>query len=77
VSKDYNQLVLETDCRYIAVFATHCGTYRYKLLNFGIQSAAEIFQKSVESVKVAFVIVEISVMILFFNLICLKNIKMT
>jgi hypothetical protein len=46
----YNQLVLESDSRYITVFATHCGTYRYKRLNFGIKSAAEIFQKTLKGV---------------------------
>ena len=40
----YNQLELDPDCRDITVFSTHLGLFRYKRLNFGISSAAEIFQ---------------------------------
>ena len=46
----YNQLELHPDSRDITVFSTHIGLFRYKRLNFGIKSAAEIFQKTIESV---------------------------
>jgi hypothetical protein len=46
----YNQLELHPDSRDITVFSTHVGLFRYKRLNFGIKSAAEIFQKTIESV---------------------------
>ena len=41
----YHQLILAKDSRYITTFATHKGLYRYKRLNFGTNSASEIFQK--------------------------------
>ncbi|XP_031335480.1 uncharacterized protein K02A2.6-like [Photinus pyralis] len=40
----YHQLTLHENSRYITVFSTHAGLYRYKRLSFGINSAAEIFQ---------------------------------
>lgn len=40
----YHQLFLHPEFRYITTFSTHTGLYRYKRLNFGINSAAEIFQ---------------------------------
>ena len=43
----YHQLLLHTDSRHITTFSTHAGLYRYKRLNFGINSAAEIFQETV------------------------------
>ncbi len=46
----YNQLELDPDCRDITVFSTHVGLYRYKRLNFGISSASEEFQKTIESI---------------------------
>ena len=36
--------------RCITTFATHIGLFRYKRLSFGVNSAAEIFQKSIEEV---------------------------
>jgi hypothetical protein len=47
---EYNQLELHPESRDITVFATHMGMFRYKRLNFGLCSAAEIFQKTNESV---------------------------
>lgn len=38
---------MEEQSRYITTFTTHVGLRRYKLLNFGISSAAEIFQETV------------------------------
>ena len=40
----YHQLSLAPESRYITTFATHKGLRRYKRLNFGTNSANEIFQ---------------------------------
>ena len=40
----YHQLSLAPESRYITTFATHGGLRRYKRLNFGTNSASEIFQ---------------------------------
>ena len=45
-----SQLELDEDFRNITTFATHIGLFRYKRLSFGINSAAEIFKKSIEEV---------------------------
>ncbi|GFO27048.1 retrovirus-related pol polyprotein from transposon 412 [Plakobranchus ocellatus] len=45
LNQGYHQLELNEESRYITTFATHRGLYRYKRLNFGINSAAEIFQE--------------------------------
>ena len=44
LNQGYNQLELAPESRYITTFGTHLGLMRYKRLNFGISSAAEIFQ---------------------------------
>ena len=44
LNQGYNQLELAPESRYITTFGTHMGLMRYKRLNFGISSAAEIFQ---------------------------------
>ena len=46
----YNQIVLDESSRYITVFITHCGTFRFKRLCFGVNCASEIFQKRVQEV---------------------------
>jgi len=46
----YHQLELEENCRSITTFPTHVSLFRYKRLSFGVNSAAEIFQKSIEEV---------------------------
>ena len=46
----YHQLELDEKSRDITVFITDDGLYRYKRLNFGITSASEIFQKTIEQV---------------------------
>ncbi|KAL1268613.1 hypothetical protein QQF64_033976 [Cirrhinus molitorella] len=43
----YHQLELHLDSRYITTFTTHLGLRRYKRLNFGISSAAEVFQNAI------------------------------
>ena len=47
LNKGYHQLELAEDSRHITTFSTHNKVYRYKRLCFGINSAAEIFQKAV------------------------------
>ena len=44
LNQGYNELELAPESRYITTFSTHMGLMRYKRLNFGISSAAEIFQ---------------------------------
>ena len=41
----YHQLSLAHESRYITTFATHKGLRRYKRLNFGTNSASELFQQ--------------------------------
>ena len=50
LNQGYHQLELDEESRSITTFATHIGLFRYKRLSFGINSAAEIFQKSIEDV---------------------------
>ena len=50
MNKGYHQLELDEENRKITVFMTHKGLFRYKRLFFGINTAAEIFQKTVRSV---------------------------
>ena len=44
LNQGYDQLELAPEFRYITTFTTHMGVMPYKSLNFGISSAAEIFQ---------------------------------
>lgn len=44
----FNQLELEESSRYITAFTTHRGNFVFKRLHFGINSASEIFQKTLE-----------------------------
>ena len=43
----YHQLELDEESRNITTFTTHVGLRRYKRLNFGVTSAAEIFQNAI------------------------------
>ena len=43
MSKEYHQLELQESSRNVTTFSTHIGLYRYKRLNYGTRSAAEIF----------------------------------
>ena len=45
--KGYHQLELKEESRNVTTFSTHVGLYRYKRLNYGTRSAAEIFQETV------------------------------
>lgn len=47
LNQGYNQLELDKESRYITTFSTSEGLYRYKRLNFGVNSAAEIFQDTI------------------------------
>ena len=47
LNQGYNQLELSPESRYITTFSTHMGLMRFKRLNFGISSAAEIFQNTI------------------------------
>ena len=44
----YHQLELEPESRFITTFTTHDGLFRYKRLNYGTCSTAEIFQNVLE-----------------------------
>ena len=44
LNQGYHQIELAEESRYITTFSTHLGLRRYKRLNFGGTSAAEIFQ---------------------------------
>uniref|UniRef100_A0A224Z9X1 RNA-directed DNA polymerase n=1 Tax=Rhipicephalus zambeziensis TaxID=60191 RepID=A0A224Z9X1_9ACAR len=46
----YHQLELDAPSRQLTTFSTHVGLFRYKRLNFGISSAAEIFQNTIRQV---------------------------
>ena len=50
LNQGYHQLELSPESRYITTFSTHVGLRRYKRLNFGVNSAAEIFQEAIKSV---------------------------
>ncbi len=43
LKKGYNQIMIDEASRYITAFCTHLGIYQYKRLNFGINTAAEIY----------------------------------
>ena len=53
LNQGYNQLELVLESRYITTFSTHMGLMRYKRLNFGISSAAEIFQNVIRETWMA------------------------
>ena len=47
MSKGYHQLELKESSRNVTTFSTHIGLYRYKRLNYGTRSAADIFQETI------------------------------
>ena len=49
LNQGYHQLELDPESRYITTFTTHLGLRRYKRLNFGISSAAEVFQNAIQT----------------------------
>ena len=50
LNSGYHQLEIEPSSRYITTFTTHVGLFRYRRLNFGISSAAEVFQEAIRRV---------------------------
>ena len=48
----YHQLELIPKGRYITTFSTRKGLYRYKRLLFGLSSAAEVFQHTIQTVLI-------------------------
>ena len=46
----YHQLELSPSSRQITTFTTHSGLYRYKRLNYGTNSAAELFQHALQKI---------------------------
>lgn len=50
LKEGYHQLELHEDSRPVTTFSTHAGLFRYKRLNFGINSAAEVFQNTIRQV---------------------------
>ena len=47
ISKGYHRLELKESSRIVTTLSTHIGLYRYKRLNYGTRSAAEIFQETI------------------------------
>ena len=47
LNQGYNQLEFESSSRYITTFSTHVGLWRYNYLNFGVSTAAEVFQNAI------------------------------
>lgn len=46
----YHQLELDEESRYITTCTAHKGLFQYKRLNFGTNSASEIFQNTITNV---------------------------
>ena len=50
LNSGYHQLELDEQSRNITTFSTHVGLRRYKRLNFGVTSSAEIFQNHIAEI---------------------------
>ena len=50
LTQAYHQLELAPESRQITTFITHAGLFRFKRLNYGTNSAAEIFQHALQQV---------------------------
>ena len=48
LSQAYHQLPLDEQSRFITIFSTHLGLFRYTRLLYGINAAAEIFQYTLQ-----------------------------
>ncbi len=44
----YHQIELDEESKGITTFQTHSGLYRYKRLLFGVSSASEIYQHTIQ-----------------------------
>ena len=62
----YHQLELDEESRQITTFTTHKGLFQYKRLNFGTNSASEIFNTRFKASSMAFQAAEISATISLF-----------
>ncbi|KAJ8050489.1 hypothetical protein HOLleu_03714 [Holothuria leucospilota] len=49
LNSGYHQIELDPKSRHLTVFSTHYDLFSYKRLNFGVCSAAEIFQNHIQS----------------------------
>ncbi|CAB4008391.1 Hypothetical predicted protein [Paramuricea clavata] len=50
LNQGYHQLELAPESRYITTFSTHKGLRRYTRLPFGVSSAAEVFQATIQQI---------------------------
>ena len=50
LNQGYHQLELDESSRYVTAFATHVGLQQFTRLNFGICSAADVFQETTRQV---------------------------
>ena len=50
LNSGYHQPEFDDVSRQYTVFSTHIGLFRYKRLNFGLSSASEIFQHTIQAV---------------------------
>ena len=50
LNQGYHQLELDPNSRYITTFSTHKGLRRYTRLPFGVTSAAEVFQATINQI---------------------------
>ena len=50
ITQAYHQRELSPSSRQITTFITHAGPYRYKQLNYGTNSAAELFQYALQQI---------------------------
>lgn len=50
IAQAFHQVKVARGSRYVTTFRTHRGLYRYCRLMFGLSSAAEIFQRIVETI---------------------------
>ena len=46
----YHRTELDPESRYVTTFSIHVGLYRYRRLIFGLNSAAEVFQRTIQEV---------------------------
>lgn len=50
IKQAFLQVKISQASKYLTAFRTHLGVYQYRRLVFGLSSAAEIFQRTIESV---------------------------
>ena len=52
LNQGYHQVEIHPDSRYMLVFSTHRGLFRYKRLNFGVCCASEMFQNAISQILI-------------------------